>query len=60
MTDKKLTIDKFVEAITSDSDEEFPVYSDDEHEINVFTGSSHRITVPDDATAPGLIICVQL
>jgi len=49
-------MDEFVEVLTLDSDEEFPVQDYDEREINVFGSSSLRMAIPDDATAQGLAL----
>jgi len=56
MTLENVTMDEFVEVLTLDSDEEFPVQDYDEREINVFGSSSLRMAIPDDATAQGLAL----
>jgi len=50
-----LAIDDIIEAVTADSDEEFPFKSDEENEINVFRGSCLKVTVPDKGVLLGVL-----
>ena len=44
MSSNRLALDDITEAVTKDSDEEFPFESDEENEINVFHGSYPKVT----------------
>jgi len=43
MSWNRLALDDIIEAVTADSDEEFPFESDEENEINVFHGSYPKV-----------------
>ena len=54
MSSNRLALDDVIEAITKESDEEFPLDSDEENEINVFHGSYPKVTVPYEGVLLGV------
>jgi len=54
MSSNRLVLNDVIEAITKESDEEFPFDSDEENEINVFHGSYPKVTVPYEGVLLGV------